>query len=94
MPELTADVVLRKIKSGEKVERADLRGLAMPKAVLEGVSFRRCDLDAMEAGPRRTKQHWRLQSPVSGGVRSLVDAAKVAASASRAVERHAFTEIL
>ena len=45
MPELTADVVLRKIKSGEKVERADLRGLAMPKAVLEGVSFRRCDLD-------------------------------------------------
>ncbi len=45
MPELTADVVLRKIKSGEKVERADLRGLAMPKALLEGVSFRRCDLD-------------------------------------------------
>jgi len=45
MPELTADVVLRKIKSGEKVERADLRGLAMPKAMLEGVSFRRCDLD-------------------------------------------------
>ncbi len=45
MPELTADVVLRKIKTGEKVERADLRGLAMPKALLEGVSFRRCDLD-------------------------------------------------
>jgi uncharacterized protein YjbI with pentapeptide repeats len=45
MPELTADVVLRKIKIGEKVERADLRGLAMPKAMLEGVSFRRCDLD-------------------------------------------------
>jgi uncharacterized protein YjbI with pentapeptide repeats len=45
MPELTADVVLRKIKSGEKVERADLRGLVMPKAQLEGVSFRRSDLD-------------------------------------------------
>jgi uncharacterized protein YjbI with pentapeptide repeats len=45
MPELTADVVLRKIKTGEKIERADLRGLAMPKALLEGVSFRRCDLD-------------------------------------------------
>jgi uncharacterized protein YjbI with pentapeptide repeats len=45
MPELTADAVLRKIKGGEKVERADLRGLAMPKALLEGVSFRRCDLD-------------------------------------------------
>jgi uncharacterized protein YjbI with pentapeptide repeats len=45
MPELTADLVLRKIKSGEKVERADLRGLVMPKALLEGVSFRRCDLD-------------------------------------------------
>jgi uncharacterized protein YjbI with pentapeptide repeats len=45
MPELTADVVLKKIKTGEKIERADLRGLAMPKALLEGVSFRRCDLD-------------------------------------------------
>jgi uncharacterized protein YjbI with pentapeptide repeats len=45
MPELTADVVLKKIKTGEKVERADLRGLAMPQAALEGASFRRCDLD-------------------------------------------------
>ena len=45
MPELTADVVLRKIKAGEKVERADLRGIALPKALLEGVSFRRWDLD-------------------------------------------------
>jgi uncharacterized protein YjbI with pentapeptide repeats len=45
MPELTADAVLKKIKTGEKIERADLRGLAMPKALLEGVSFRRCDLD-------------------------------------------------
>jgi uncharacterized protein YjbI with pentapeptide repeats len=45
MPELTADVVLKKIKSGEKVERADLRGIALPKALLEGVSFRRSDLD-------------------------------------------------
>lgn len=45
MAELTADVVLRKIKNGEKVERADLRGIALPKALLEGVSFRRSDLD-------------------------------------------------
>ncbi len=45
MPELTADVVLKKIKSGEKLERAELRGLSMPKAVLEGANFRRCDLD-------------------------------------------------
>lgn len=45
MPELSADVVLKKIKTGEKVERADLRGLAMPQASLEGASFRRCDLD-------------------------------------------------
>ncbi len=45
MPELTADVVLRKIKTGEKVERADLRGLVLTQAVLEGASFRRCDLD-------------------------------------------------
>jgi uncharacterized protein YjbI with pentapeptide repeats len=45
MPELTADVVLKKIKTGEKVERADLRGLSMPQVSLEGASFRRCDLD-------------------------------------------------
>jgi uncharacterized protein YjbI with pentapeptide repeats len=45
MPELTADAVLSKIKSGAKIERTDLRGLAMPKASLEGVSFRRCELD-------------------------------------------------
>jgi uncharacterized protein YjbI with pentapeptide repeats len=45
MPELTADAVLAMIKAGEKVERADLRGIALPKAVLEGASFRRCDLD-------------------------------------------------
>jgi uncharacterized protein YjbI with pentapeptide repeats len=45
MPELTADQILKKLKTGEKVERADLRGLALPKANLEGASFRRCDLD-------------------------------------------------
>jgi uncharacterized protein YjbI with pentapeptide repeats len=45
MPELTADIVLKRIKSGDKLERADLRGLAMPRAILEGVSFHRSDLD-------------------------------------------------
>ncbi len=45
MPELTAEVVLKKIKVGEKVDRADLRGLVLTRAVLEGASFRRCDLD-------------------------------------------------
>jgi uncharacterized protein YjbI with pentapeptide repeats len=45
MSELTADAVLGKIKKGGKLERADLRGLAMPKALLEGVSFCRCELD-------------------------------------------------
>ncbi|MCL2449734.1 MAG: pentapeptide repeat-containing protein [Polyangiaceae bacterium] len=45
MPEMTPDVVLKKIKTGEKVERADLRGLPLPQASLEGASFRRCDLD-------------------------------------------------
>jgi uncharacterized protein YjbI with pentapeptide repeats len=63
MPELTADVVLRKIKSGEKVERADLRGLAMPKAVLENVSFRRCDLDGANfEGARLAKANFKNAS--------------------------------
>ncbi len=63
MPELTADVVLRKIKSGEKVERADLRGLSMPKALLEGVSFRRCDLDgATLEGARLARAHFKNAS--------------------------------
>jgi uncharacterized protein YjbI with pentapeptide repeats len=50
MPELTADVVLKRIKTGEKLERADLRGLIMPGGFLEGVSFRRCDLDGANLG--------------------------------------------
>jgi uncharacterized protein YjbI with pentapeptide repeats len=63
MPELTADVVLRKIKSGEKVERADLRGLVMPKAMLEGVSFRRCDLDGANLeGARLAKAQFKNAS--------------------------------
>ncbi|HEY2511841.1 MAG TPA: pentapeptide repeat-containing protein [Polyangiaceae bacterium] len=45
MPEFTPEIVLKKIKQGEKIERADLRGIELPKAALEGVSFRRCDLD-------------------------------------------------
>jgi uncharacterized protein YjbI with pentapeptide repeats len=45
MPEFTADLVLKKLKLGEKIERADLRGIELPKSLLEGVSFRRCDLD-------------------------------------------------
>jgi uncharacterized protein YjbI with pentapeptide repeats len=63
MPELTADVVLRKIKSGEKVERADLRGLVMPRAMLEGVSFRRCDLDGANLeGARLARAHFKNAS--------------------------------
>ena len=59
MPELTADVVLRKIKSGEKVERADLRGLVMPKAVLEGV----------ELPPLRSRRReLRRRAPLEGGL--------------------------
>jgi uncharacterized protein YjbI with pentapeptide repeats len=53
MPELTAEVVLKRIKTGEKLERAELRGLAMPGALLEGVSFRRCDLDGANLGTAR-----------------------------------------
>lgn len=45
MPELSAEVVLKKLTIGEKVESTDLRGLVLSQAVLEGASFRRCDLD-------------------------------------------------
>lgn len=45
MPEMTAEVVLKKVTVGEKVESTDLRGLVLSRAVLEGASFRRCDLD-------------------------------------------------
>ena len=51
----------------------------------------------MEAGPKRTEQHWRLESPVGGGVRSVVDTAdtaEAAAGAGSEVERDSFTEIL
>jgi uncharacterized protein YjbI with pentapeptide repeats len=63
MPDLTADAVLSKIKSGNKIERTDLRGLAMPKALLEGVSFRRCELDGANfEGARLAKANFKNAS--------------------------------
>lgn len=45
MPDFTAEQVVAKAKAGEKLDRADLRGLALPKAQLAGASFRRCDFE-------------------------------------------------
>jgi len=45
MPEFTPDVILSKIKRGERLERADLRGVNLARAPLEGANLRRCDLE-------------------------------------------------
>src|SRR6266576_4840691 len=45
MAELAPNDVLTKLRKGEKLERADLKGIQLPKAVLEGASLRRCELD-------------------------------------------------
>ena len=39
MAELSADVVVSKVKRGEKIDRADLSGINLANAVLEGASF-------------------------------------------------------
>lgn len=45
MPDFTAEQVVAKLKAGEKLDRADLRGLQLGKQQLTGASFRRCDLE-------------------------------------------------
>jgi len=45
MPEFTPDVILSKVKRGERLERADLRGVNLARAPLEGANLRRCDLE-------------------------------------------------
>ncbi|MDB5220747.1 MAG: Pentapeptide repeat family protein, partial [Myxococcaceae bacterium] len=38
MAELTPDAVVSKVKRGEKIDRADLSGIILANAVLEGAS--------------------------------------------------------
>ena len=45
MADFTAEEILNKVRKGEKVERADLRGVILSKAVLENASFGRSDLE-------------------------------------------------
>ena len=44
MAELTPDAVVAKVKRNEKIDRADLSGIHLANAALEGASFRRCDM--------------------------------------------------
>ena len=45
MPEMTRDQVLQRLRKGEKLERADLRGLDLSKASLAGAALARADLE-------------------------------------------------
>lgn len=45
MPDFTVEQVIAKLKAGEKLDRADLRGIQLPKVPMVGASFRRCDLE-------------------------------------------------
>jgi uncharacterized protein YjbI with pentapeptide repeats/cytoskeletal protein CcmA (bactofilin family) len=45
MADFAAEEIASKVQRGEKFERADLRGIQLPNAILDRASFRRCDLD-------------------------------------------------
>ena len=45
MADFTPEELLKKLKLGAKIERADLRGIQLEKAVLDGAILRRCDLE-------------------------------------------------
>ena len=63
MADFTADDILKKIRKGEKVERADLRGVDLAKAVLEGASFGRSDLEgANSRGPSASARTSRTRA--------------------------------